>query len=166
MRKKMLSSVEVLRYRETRRSPSTIRRHYRAWRRKMNLPDRCDNPDCTFYDNPLVWNGKKLPPVLDHKNGNRKDNTPDNLQYLCPNCESQLPTRGGANKGRLEKQGPQGYTMRNRDGTREHVIYGGVDVRARVDGQPTFTPVTTAKQTGKVPKSSLEGVPAGTRTRK
>lgn len=35
------------------------------------------------------WMGKKIECQLHHKNGNRKDNSLENLQILCPNCHSQ-----------------------------------------------------------------------------
>jgi hypothetical protein len=57
----------------------------------------------SFTRFPWVWNGKPLKPILDHKEGNNTDNYPNMLRLLCPNCESQLDTRGGRNKGRIEK---------------------------------------------------------------
>ncbi|HRQ38671.1 MAG TPA: HNH endonuclease signature motif containing protein [Chloroflexota bacterium] len=39
--------------------------------------------------------------VLDHINGVNGDNRPKNLQFLCPNCNSQQSTHGGSNKGRV-----------------------------------------------------------------
>ena len=82
------------------------------------MPDRCDNQQCRFHTEPLKWNGKLLRPILDHKDGNRFDNSPGNLQFLCPNCDSQQPTRGGGNRGRVRDVTPDGYTLMNRDGTR------------------------------------------------
>lgn len=38
------------------------------------------------------WNGQKLVLVLDHINGDSKDNRLNNLRMLCPNCNSQQPT--------------------------------------------------------------------------
>jgi hypothetical protein len=45
-----------------------------------------------------VWEGKNLVLVLDHINGVCNDNRKDNLQFLCPNCNSQTPTFSGRNK--------------------------------------------------------------------
>ena len=39
-----------------------------------------------------TWNGLKLILVLDHINGINNDNRLKNLRFVCPNCESQLPT--------------------------------------------------------------------------
>jgi hypothetical protein len=89
----------------SRAHQSTVRRHYVQWRLAQDppLPERCDNDKCRFHTEPLVWNGSPFTPILDHKNGVNSDNRPDNPQFLCPNCDAQQKTRGGANKGRVEK---------------------------------------------------------------
>lgn len=49
------------------------------------------------------WKGEQLTLDLDHTNGNRVDNRPENLRFLCPNCHSQTTTfRGKNNKRSLE----------------------------------------------------------------
>jgi hypothetical protein len=67
------------------------------------MPIRCDNPQRHFHTAPLVLNGEPFKPILDHNNDNNSDNRPENLQLLCPNCDAQLSTRGGGNKGRIKK---------------------------------------------------------------
>lgn len=42
-----------------------------------------------------TWNNKKLVMTLDHKNGKRNDHRRENLQMLCPNCNSQQKTFAG-----------------------------------------------------------------------
>ena len=37
------------------------------------------------------WQGRDLPLELHHIDGNRFNNTIENLQILCPNCHSQTP---------------------------------------------------------------------------
>lgn len=112
-----LTQEEVLKYREGRRSQETVRRHYLNWRSQQNppIPLRCDNPECIFYTAPLKWNGKDLQLILDHKNGVNGDNRPKNLRFLCPNCNSQEPTYGGGNKGRV-KQSAGGFAQKRDDG--------------------------------------------------
>lgn len=44
------------------------------------------------------WNGKFLQLQIDHVNGRRWDNRPENIRYLCPNCRSQTDTFGSKNK--------------------------------------------------------------------
>jgi hypothetical protein len=38
-----------------------------------------------------VWNNKEIVLEINHKNGNFYDNRVENLEYLCPNCHSQVP---------------------------------------------------------------------------
>jgi hypothetical protein len=38
------------------------------------------------------WNGKKLPLHIDHTDGDRSNNEPDNVRLICPNCHSQCDT--------------------------------------------------------------------------
>ena len=45
-----------------------------------------------------IWNNKKLTLILDHINGNNKDDRLENLRWVCPNCNQQLPTTNGKNK--------------------------------------------------------------------
>ena len=44
------------------------------------------------------WNGKPTPIELDHIDGNRYNNTIENLRILCPNCHAQTDTYRGKNK--------------------------------------------------------------------
>jgi hypothetical protein len=46
------------------------------------------------------WQGMQLTLILDHIDGNPENNTLSNLRLVCPNCDSQLPTFKGRNKGR------------------------------------------------------------------
>jgi len=45
------------------------------------------------------WQGKELPVIIDHINGNPEDNSLGNLRLVCPNCDAQLPTYKSKNKG-------------------------------------------------------------------
>jgi hypothetical protein len=108
----------VLRFSNVKVPQNKIARAYAKWRREQNIPDRCDNPDCQFHRGVLEWNGKPLKLILDHSEGNRYDNSPLSLRYLCPNCDSQLLTRGGGNRGRVVDLTADGYTLMNPDGLR------------------------------------------------
>ena len=54
---------------------------------------------------------------MDHKDGCSRNNTPQNLWLLCPNCDSQQETKGGGNRGRIRYVG-NGYQVHHRDGKR------------------------------------------------
>ena len=77
-------------------------------------------PNCTFHTLRPFWAGKQLPLILDHVNGNNRDNRPGNLRLLCPNCDSQLPTRGGANRGRVLEAEEGEFVLMSRDGKRHY----------------------------------------------
>lgn len=44
------------------------------------------------------WRGRPAPLQLHHINGDGRDNRPENLQILCPNCHSQTDSWGGRNR--------------------------------------------------------------------
>jgi hypothetical protein len=113
---------DVLKFSPVKASQSTIRRYYAEYRREMGLPLRCDNETCIFHQQIPSWNNKPLPLILDHINGVKGDSRPKNLRLLCPNCESQLPTRGGCNKGRVREVSDGGYVIASRDGKYHYTL--------------------------------------------
>ena len=56
------------------------------------------NGQCCKCQN-SVWMGQKIPLELEHINGDHKNNTPNNVCLLCPNCHSQTDTYGSKNLG-------------------------------------------------------------------
>src|SRR4029079_19492729 len=111
----------VLRYTDgERKSSALVWQAYMRWRTRQHppQPERCDNPACRFHIEPLIWNGKPFKPILDHANGVNTDNRAKNLRLLCPMCDSQVSTRGGANKGRVVTSSG-GFGIRN--------AHGGID---------------------------------------
>jgi hypothetical protein len=49
------------------------------------------------------WNEKDIPLVLDHIDGNSDNNILINLRLICNNCDAQLPTYKGGNRGKGRK---------------------------------------------------------------
>lgn len=52
---------------------------------------------CVLCNN-IMWGNKLIPLVLDHIDGDRYNNTRENLRFICPNCDHQLPTFAGKNR--------------------------------------------------------------------
>lgn len=71
-------------------SQSTLRR----WYLKGNYTPYI----CSICKLEPVWQGKNLTLILDHINGDNKDDRLENLRWVCPNCNQQLPTTNGKNK--------------------------------------------------------------------
>lgn len=55
------------------------------------------------------WRGQETPLVLDHIDGHSENNLPSNLRLICPNCDAQLPTYKGKNKGKGRSKRMQRY---------------------------------------------------------
>lgn len=55
------------------------------------------------------WKGKVLCLQMDHKNGDRTDNRPKNLRFICPNCHSQTENFSGKTRssGGMQTHRPQ-----------------------------------------------------------
>ena len=79
-----------------------------------------------------MWNGKAIKPILDHKNGNNTDNRPNNLRLVCPNCDSQLETRGGANKNQIRKS-VYSFSIKGKD-SKQHPELPGDSVHYSIIG--------------------------------
>jgi hypothetical protein len=87
--------------------------------------------ECRFWDAELFWNGRPLPLILDHISGNSRDNSPQNLQLLCPNCDSQQETRGGRNIGRIQNESSGAYEIVRSEKRRDAKVFpSGVSATA------------------------------------
>jgi hypothetical protein len=103
---------------------SGLQTYYHAYREENNIPTRCDNPACQFHTKPLFWNDEPLPLIIDHKSGNSKDNSPENLQYLCGNCDSQRDNKGGSNIKKVVEDDATGQSYCYwRKGSRNYIMF-------------------------------------------
>lgn len=69
-----------------------------AWL-KPHILEEQDN-HCAICGCEPIHNGKELHFIMDHIDGDAKNNRRDNLRMICPNCDSQLETFKSRNKGR------------------------------------------------------------------
>ena len=67
----------------------------REWYLKGNYSEY----KCANFGLPAKWQGKPLTLTLDHINGVNGDNRLENLRWVCPNCDRQLPTYSRGAKG-------------------------------------------------------------------
>jgi uncharacterized protein YbaR (Trm112 family) len=49
--------------------------------------------------NETEWNEQPMPLQVDHHDGDASNNKPENLRMICYNCNAQLPTFAGRNRG-------------------------------------------------------------------
>lgn len=54
--------------------------------------------ECSVCGTLPIWNGLRLVLETDHIDGNRLNNTLENLRLICPNCHSQTDTYKARNK--------------------------------------------------------------------
>lgn len=113
----------VLRYTKKKVSNSTVRRHYDKWRAAQvpAIPQRCDITGCAFFAGPLVWNGVRVPLILDHIDGTNSDNRPKMLRLVCGLCNTQQQTNGGGNKGRVDKS-TGGFAIKEKNGRKRYTL--------------------------------------------
>lgn len=70
----------------------TVRKHYKN--------GNYSEYKCSICGQLPFWNGQELTLILDHKNGDNSDHRLQNLRWVCPNCNQQLPTTGSRNPNR------------------------------------------------------------------
>ena len=67
----------------------------REWYYKGNYSEY----KCAICNLPPFWQGNPLTLTLDHINGKSNDDRLENLRWVCPNCDRQLPTYSRGAKG-------------------------------------------------------------------
>jgi predicted RNA-binding Zn-ribbon protein involved in translation (DUF1610 family) len=73
--------------------------HRGAFRDRL-LRDKLIEYRCEICGNKGQWMDQPLTLQLDHRNGDGKEHTIENVRFLCPNCHSQTETWGGRNVGK------------------------------------------------------------------
>lgn len=82
---------------------------------------------CEFCGNIGLWNDKVLTLEIDHIDGNWRNNLPENLRFLCPNCHAQ--TENFYNKKNQ---------LRNKPKSKGNIDYNKIKKRGRnnVENKP------------------------------
>jgi 5-methylcytosine-specific restriction endonuclease McrA len=83
----------------TRKNPVAARQLRRALV-ESGRPYQCETCGNTGH-----WNNRVLVLEVDHKNGDRQNNLPENLEFACPNCHSQTRGFGGRKQKAKRKPG-------------------------------------------------------------
>lgn len=65
--------------------------------RKWYLKGKYSDYKCSICGQEPIWQNQPLTLILDHINGKNHDNRLENLRWVCPNCNQQLPTTNGKN---------------------------------------------------------------------
>ena len=67
------------------------------------------------------WNGKDIRLQIEHKDGNPKNNTIENVCWLCPNCHTQTETWGSRNaKGEARQRILEGGINGNKNSRKDN----------------------------------------------
>ena len=72
--------------------------------RKFYLKGQYSEYKCSICNLEPIWQGKELTLILDHINGINNDDRLENLRWVCPNCNQQLPTTGSKNLKKEDKR--------------------------------------------------------------
>ncbi|MFH8724039.1 HNH endonuclease signature motif containing protein [Streptomyces termitum] len=102
--------TERMRHNRRRRTPEEVLvlntaphpRRVRSGRLKSALLETGVEEACASCGVGATWRGRPLPLEVDHIDGDWRDNRPENLRLLCPNCHSTTDTYRGRGKGRAE----------------------------------------------------------------
>lgn len=74
----------------------------KAFRLRRALLEIGRKNECECCGQKPEWNGKPLILQVDHKNGLKHDNRPDNLRLICPNCHTQTNNFCSKNKAHAQ----------------------------------------------------------------
>lgn len=72
--------------------------------RKWYLKGHYTEYQCFICGQEPIWQDKPLTLILDHINGVNNDDRLENLRWVCPNCNIQLPTTGRTNSTKSAKK--------------------------------------------------------------
>ena len=97
-------------------------------RYRVNLEQEGKCNTCSISE----WLNKPVSLELDHIDGDRDNNSRENLRLLCPNCHSQTPTWKGKHKDKMRKLSDEDLIriMKSSDNIRQTLLKAGMDPKS------------------------------------
>lgn len=130
-------------------------------KKKILLEKNLIKNQCSLCNQKEDWFGKKLSFILDHINGDNKDDRTENLRLICPNCDSTLNTYMGRNtkKSKAKKDKLQRKKLiKNQQKIEKIQTWKFKILKANIDFSKKTWGIEVSKIINKSPQYSLKWV--------
>ena len=73
--------------------------YHRSHLKRRLFAEGIKKRECELCGQGEIWRGRRMALILDHINGEPRDNRLENLRIICPNCDATLETHCGRKNG-------------------------------------------------------------------
>jgi HNH endonuclease len=73
--------------------------YHRSHLKRRLFAEGLKKRECELCGQGEIWRGRRMALILDHINGDPRDNRLENLRIVCPNCDATLETHCGRKNG-------------------------------------------------------------------